>query len=215
MLDAMSSRHVVKHRREVDTVSSDTAARILDSALVLITKRGEAKVTMAHIARAARLSRQAVYLHFADRAALMLAAARHLDERLGLTDEVRRIENAPTGAAMVAAMVSLQARRNPALWPLARAVDAVRRTDAAAEHAWQDRLDNRLHGCQAIVAQLEREGNLREGLDRSFAADLLWSLTSLRAWEDLVLQRGWSTDQYVGHVTELCLEALTASRTVR
>lgn len=190
-------------------MSSDTPGRILDSALALIAKRGEAKVTMAHIARAARLSRQAVYLHFADRAELMLAAARHLDERLGLTDEVRRIAEAPTGAAMVAAMVSLQARRNPALWPLARAVDAVRRTDGAAERAWQDRLDNRLRGCRAIVAQLAHEGALRQGLDRSLAADLLWSLTSLRAWEDLVLLRGWSADQYEAHVTALCLQALT------
>ena len=154
----MSSKRVAQHSREVDTVSSDTAVRILDSALALIAKRGEAKVTMAHIARAARLSRQAVYLHFADRAALMLAAARHLDERLGLSDEVRRIAEAPTGAAMVAAMVSLQARRNPALWPLARAVDAVRRTDVAAERAWQDRLDNRLHGCRAIVARPRARG---------------------------------------------------------
>jgi AcrR family transcriptional regulator len=195
--------------------SSTTSARVLDAALALIAQRGEANVTMAHIAKAARLSRQAVYLHFADRSALMLAAARHLDERLGLPEEIRRIEEAPTGVAMIAAMVSLQARRNHALWPLARAVDAVRRTDPAAERTWQDRLENRLRGCRAIVARLRRERTLKTGLGPAVAADLLWSLTSLRMWEDLVLQCAWSAEQYVTYVTALCLEALTTRRSDR
>ena len=59
--------------------SSRSIERILDAALALITRKGDANVTMAQIAKAARLSRQAVYLHFADRAALMVALARHLD----------------------------------------------------------------------------------------------------------------------------------------
>ena len=66
---------------------------------------------------------------------------------------------------MIEAQVSLQARLNPAVWAVARALDAVRRTDAAAERAWQDRLDDRLGGCRGIVARLEAEGNLRPGLD--------------------------------------------------
>ena len=47
-----------------------TRRRILDWTLALVTRRGGADVTMAQIARAARVSRQAVYLHFADRAFL-------------------------------------------------------------------------------------------------------------------------------------------------
>jgi hypothetical protein len=44
------------------------------------------------------------------------------------------------------------------------------------------------------------------------AADLLWSLTSLRRWEDLVLERAWSAKQYERYVTALCMEALTTTR---
>jgi AcrR family transcriptional regulator len=164
---------------------------------------------MAQIARAARVSRQAVYLHFADRAALMVALARHLDDRLGLPSEIERVAGAPTGAAMIAASVGMQARLNPAVWAVARALDAVRRTDAAAERAWQDRLSFRLDGCRAIVARLQAEKNLRAGLEPSTAADLLWTLTSLRMWEDLVLARGWSPDQYQREITRLLLETLT------
>jgi AcrR family transcriptional regulator len=192
--------------------SHNSIGRILDAALALLRKKGDAQVTMAQIARAARVSRQAVYLHFADRADLMVALARHLDGTLGLPAEIQRIAEAPSGAAMIAAQVSLQARRNPDVWAVARAVDAVRRTDADAERAWQDRLDHRLAGCRAIIAKLEAEGNLRPGLEPEAAADLLWTTTSLRMWEDLVLQRGWSAGRYEQHVTQLLLESLTRAR---
>jgi AcrR family transcriptional regulator len=189
--------------------SQNTSRRILDAALALIRRRGDARVTMAQIARAARVSRQAVYLHFADRAELLVALARHLDDTLGLPLEIQRIAQAPNGAAMIEAQVALQARRNPHLWAVARAVDAVRRTDADAERAWQDRLDHRLAGCRAIVARLAAEDNLRRGLDPSGAADLLWTLTSLRTWEDLVRQRGWSPQRYQQEISHLLLESLT------
>jgi AcrR family transcriptional regulator len=179
------------------------------SGLALITKRGDAHVTMAQIARAARVSRQAVYLHFADRAELMVALARHLDAELGLPAEIQRIADATSGAEQVEAMVSLQARTNPSLWAVARAVDAVRRTDPAADRAWQDRLDARLAGCRHIVARLESEANLHEGLDAPSAADILWTITSLRTWEDLVLGRGWSPQKYQRHVTRFLLATLT------
>lgn len=189
--------------------SPNSSGRILDAALALISRRGDANVTMAQIAKAARVSRQAVYLHFADRAALMVALARHLDATLGLPAEIQRVVNARTAVEVVEGQVSLQARINPAVWAVARALDAVRRTDAAAERAWQDRLDHRLAGCRGIVERLQAEGVLRPGLDPSTAADLLWTITSLRTWEDLVLGRGWSAQKYQAQVTRLLLETLT------
>ena len=81
---------------------ADSRARVLDAALRLIRKRGHATVTMAQIAKAARLSRQAVYLHFADRAELMAALARHVHERLGLPASIQRMmADAPTGIALI------------------------------------------------------------------------------------------------------------------
>jgi AcrR family transcriptional regulator len=192
--------------------SSNSRERVLDGALRLIRERGDANVTMAQIAKAVRLSRQAVYLHFADRAALMIALARHLDDRLGLPADIQHMMNAPTGVKMLEACVLMQARRNPLIWAVARAVDAVRRTDAAAERAWQDRLNDRLEGCRAMVARLRTEGSLRPGLDPSIAADLLWTMTSLRMWEDLVLERGWSPARYQRHVTNVLIGALTSAR---
>jgi AcrR family transcriptional regulator len=213
MLDTMSSKGHAKNKRQLDTLSSrNSIGRILDTALTLMTKRGDASVTMAQIAKAARVSRQAVYLHFADRAALMVAIARHVDERLGLPTEIQRLFEAPNGVAMLDAMVSLQAGRNPAIWAVARGLDAIRRTDAAAERAWQDRLNARLEGCRAIIARLQSDGTLRPDLDPAIAADLLWTITSLRTWEDLVLERGWSPERYTQQIARLLRKTLTSSR---
>lgn len=187
---------------------SSTRTKILDAAVALVLKRGDAAVTMAHIAKAARLSRQAVYLHFADRADLMVALVQHVDEKRGMAAEILRVVEAPTGREALREMALLQARMNPAVWAAARAVDAVRRTDRAAERSWQDRLKHRLEGCRLMIARLEREGELREHLAPSDAADLLWVLTSLRVWEDLVLERNWTAEQYVKHITEVLFQTL-------
>jgi hypothetical protein len=92
----------------------------------------------------------------------------------------------------------------------ARAFDAVRRVDKAVERSCQDRLQNRLDGCRAIVARLRREGALRPGLELAAAADLLWAVTSLRTWEDLVLRRGWTAGEYETRIGESLLASLTA-----
>jgi hypothetical protein len=37
---------------------------------------------------------------------------------------------------------------------------------------------------------------LRPGLAVDVAADLIWTMLSLRVWEDLVVGRGWSAERY-------------------
>jgi AcrR family transcriptional regulator len=206
----MSTSSGKRNTPQLDIVSStNSSVRILDAAMALITKRGDARVTMAQIAKAARVSRQAVYLNFADRADLMVALARHADRKRGLAKEIQKIVDAPTGAAALAEMVAAQASSNPDIWAVARAVDAVRRTDDAAERSWQDRLRGRLEGCRRLIARLDAEGNLRKDLDPATAGDLLWTMTSLHTWEDLVLQRGWTPEQYQLHITRVLLATLT------
>jgi AcrR family transcriptional regulator len=196
---------VSSDRRAGDPV---TRRRIVEAALRLISQRGAENVTMANMARAARVSRQALYLHFADRADLLLEAVRYADERRGMVSAVERIREAPSGVEALREMAAMQARMNPGIWPLARAVESVRRRDKAAEQSWQDRLASRIAGCRDISARLEREGALNPDVDPAVAADLLWTLTSLRTWEDLVLLRGWTAEQYEQRLIDLLYRAL-------
>jgi AcrR family transcriptional regulator len=165
---------------------------------------------MGAIAKAAGLSRQALYLIFAKRTDLFVALARYVDEQRGLDQEIARIQGAPSGVDALIATVELQARANPGLKPIADALEVLRRQDPAAEKAWQDRLGHRLQGCRAIVARIAAEGRLRPGLDPADAADLVWTLTSLRMWDDLVAERGWSAEAYRERIGELLLSAIVA-----
>ena len=56
-----------------------------------------------------------------------------------------------------------------------------------------------------------REGGLRPTLTMAEATDLLYVITSLRMWEDLVRVRGWTADEYQERVTRLLLEGLSAA----
>jgi AcrR family transcriptional regulator len=211
-LDTMSSAK--RHRkRQLDTVSSRrgdpaTRRRICEAALRLVSRRGGGEVTLATVARAAGVSRQALYLHFANRGDLFVALVQYADEQRGLSAAIQRIEEAASGLAALREMAAQQAKLNPAIWPLARLIDSIRREDAAAERSWQDRLAHRFDGCRGMVARLEKEHTLRPGLDPGLAADLLWTFTSLRMWEDLVLLRGWTAAQYEERVTKLLVDVL-------
>jgi AcrR family transcriptional regulator len=188
-----------------------TRRRICEAALRLVSASGGGDVTLAKVARAARVSRQALYLHFADRAELFVALVRYVDEQRGMPAAIAKVEHAASGVAALREMAALQARMNPTIWPLARILDSVRRQDNAAEQSWKDRLERRLRGCRALVARLEQEGSLRPGLDARVAADLLWTLTSLRMWEDLVLIRRWTAGQYEARLTDLLMHELVRS----
>jgi AcrR family transcriptional regulator len=204
-------------KRPLDTASSGggdpaTRRRICEAALRLVARRRGADVALADVARAARVSRQALYLHFRDRADLLVALVRYADEQRGIPAAVRRIETAPSAVAALRELTAMQARMNPGIWPLARLIDAVRRQNNAAERSWRDRLASRLRGCRAIVARLDNEGVLRRGLQPDVAVDLLWTLTSLRTWEDLVRLRRWTAKQYEDRMTALLLSTLVERR---
>lgn len=194
---------------EVYTVSSENSRNIiLESAITLIQNRGGGEISMAEIAKRAGVSRQAVYLHFTDRATLLVELARYADQKRGLTKALEHVLSAPTGREALLRYVRLQARMNPGIWPLAREVDAARRTDPDVEAAWQDRLAARLNICHAIIAMLGKDPGLKSGLRQSTAVDLMWTSTSLRMWEDLVLGRKWSARQYEKEILALLQRAL-------
>ena len=192
-------------------MSSPARRRIFEAAWQLIVVRGEAGFTMAQIARKAKISRQALYLHFADRAQLLDALVKYADEQRALTSAIQHIVDAPTAREAINRMVSLQALQNPRIWAIALAFEAVRRTDKAAQRSWQGRQTRRLETCRTLIERLRREGELRPTLTIAEAADLLYVITSLRMWEDLVLVRGWTADEYQERVTRLLLEGLTAA----
>ena len=189
---------------------SSTRERILDAATGLVERRPELVPSVAEVARATGISRQAVYLHFPDRSALLLALVEHVDDREDLPAGIAAVEAAPDGPAQVRAWVEMQARRNPRIAPLARALDQSRHGDDAATAAWRDRTGGRMRGATAIVQRLRRERRVHRSWTTAEAATLLWELASFRVWDDLVNEAGLAPARYAEIVTTAVLATLAA-----
>ncbi len=159
-------------------------ARILDAARVCLRESGG--LTMAQVAEKAGLSRQAVYLNFPGRDALLAAL------QAGDSEEPD-LDAALSARAALGLLIAAQAHADPALAALTEA-------PAAAEA--------RLARCRLVAGRFQSEAALAPQLSVETATDLLWTLTSPAVWRDL-LARGWSGERYRSHISFLAASALT------
>jgi AcrR family transcriptional regulator len=186
----------------------DTRARILDAALDRLAEGGGRGVSMSEIAKAAGLSRQAVYLHFDGRAELLTEAARRLDARLEVDERLAPSRAAEDGETRLRAFVAAWAGHLPGIAPVARALLAMRATDAEAARAWEDRMAALRNGCSAAVRALAAEERLAPHWSEATATDLLMTLLSVEGWLQLTEERGWTHEAYAERMAEAATGAL-------
>lgn len=167
---------------------------------------------MGEVATQAGVSRQALYLHFADRTSLFLEVSRLADSTARTPARQRRIDEAPTARVAFREAIALQAFLKPRLKGVATALDVLRRSDPAADGAWKEREHARLQRCEQVVQRLHDDGELASGWEVPTAARCFWAVTSQRVWDDLVMDQGWSTTQYRNHITALLEDALLARK---
>lgn len=165
---------------------------------------------MADIAKAAGVSRQAVYLHFPTRSDLLIATTRHLDEVNDVDARLAASRQAATGVARLDAFIDAWGNYIPVIYPVARALLAAAPTDDAAAAAAADRNAAVRHGCQAAVAALKRDGELGLGYSAREATDILATLLSVGVWEQLRHDCGWSQRRYTKHMKSLAKTVLVA-----
>ncbi len=187
-----------------------TSQRILDAARNLLQSAPGAPVSMSDIAAAAGVTRQLLYFHFENRTALLVELGRVIDAEARTPALQATIDNAPDAGAALRAAVQVQAAIKPKIRGVATSLELLRPTDDAAAAACQEREEARLARCRSVVDRLAGEGRLASGWRRATAADLLWSMTSLRAWEDLVHRRGWTNQEWVRWTTAALEAALLA-----
>ena len=186
---------------------SSTRKRILDTAREITEKQGAAP-TMSALARAVGISRQALYLHFPDRARLLLALVAHVDDQERLQAGRVAVQQAADATGAIRAFAGMQAWRNPKIAAAARALDGTRHGDRAAAAAWADRTGNRMRGAVFITERLHGEGRLHPTWNTTEAATLLWELTSFHVWDDLVNDAQIAPDRYVEIITTAALGTL-------
>ena len=175
----------------------ETRTRILEAAVRLLEQHRGRSVRMSDIAAAAGISRQAVYLHFASRAELLVATTHHVDERLGLEQRLARSRAAGSGTERLDAYIDFWGYYLPEIHGVARALIVAQDTDEAAATAWNERMQAMREGCRAAMEALDSDSRLAREWNVKTATDLLWTMLSVENWEQLTRACGWSTNEYI------------------
>lgn len=191
----------------MSSTSQTTRTRILKSTWDLL-ESGTAKTRMSDIAKAVGISRQAVYLHFPNRAELLIATTRYVDEIKGIDGRLAASRSATSGAERLKAFVAAWGNYIPEIYGVGRALMAMQDSDPEAAAAWQGRMLAVREGCAAAVAALHSDNDLTDTLSQDEATDLLWSLLSVPGWERLVKTCGWSQERYIAVTTQTARRAL-------
>ncbi len=181
----------------------DTRTAILQSARTLLEEHGYHGVGLAEVARAAGLSRQAVYLHFGSKRGLLLALVDWVDQIEGLEELLTVARSAPSAIAALDAIVHLTAVYTPRIYRLAAVLEVARRSDPDFDAAWQDRMAHRRGNMGAIVKWLADAGELADGMSVKSGTDIVWTMLSVHVFEDLVVDRGWSIERYQAFVGDV------------
>jgi AcrR family transcriptional regulator len=190
--------------------SSETRTRILNAAWKLLEAGDAHGVRMGDIAKEAGISRQALYLHFPTRAELLVATARHLDEVKNVHKRLAASRSAATGVERMDAFIEAWGNYIPEIYGVGRAFMAMQDQDEAAAIAWKDRMQAVREGCEAAVTALKKDGSLSPDWSAKQATDILWTLLSVRNWEQLVGECGWSQRRYVDRMKALAKRILVA-----
>jgi AcrR family transcriptional regulator len=163
----------------------------------MLEEHGGRGVRMGDIAKATGISRQAVYLHFASRAELLVAATRYLDEVLDVDRRLAPSRAATSGVERLARYIDCWGHYIPEIYGVAKALLLAQDTDEAAAAAWRDRMLAMRDGCRAAIEALHSDGSLAPEWTPKKATDALWTMLLVPNWENLTGECGWSTRQYV------------------
>lgn len=179
--------------------ATDTGERILKATWKLMEKSRNLDVSMGEIAAAANVSRQAVYLHFGNRANLLLAAVQYRD-RSSPTAAIKDAAEIDSLPGALTKFVTAWFEHIPRIQPVAGLLAAASQTDPEARAAWEDRMTLLRKLCRALAQRLAAARLLRAGWTAERAADWIWHRTHLDGWRHMVDVCGWDPADYARHV---------------
>ncbi len=188
--------------------NSETRNRILNASLSLLEQSQGKGVRMGDIAKQSGISRQALYLHFPTRAELLIETTRYLDEIKGTDQRLHASRTAASGLERLNSYVQAWGNYIPIVYGVAKALLSMKDTDEAAAKAWDNRMLAMREGCKAAIQALHQDGRLSSEYSMEEATDILWTLLSIRNWEQWTIDCGWSQKKYITNIKLLSQKVL-------
>lgn len=197
-----------KTRRHYDTSgrqrrAAENRRAMLDAAERSFLTSGYAATTIPAIARSAGVAPQTVYAAFGNKRGLLQQL---FDVRVAGDDASSTLLERDWYSSMLAepdaaTMLRFHARSVRAILDRSAKLTLVLRQASAAEPELADDYrvlarERRYETQRAVTDELTKRGALRRDLTEDTAADILWTLSSHETYESLVLDRGWTPDNY-------------------
>ena len=166
--------------------------------------KGYAGATIPAIAAEAGVALQTVYRAAPGKAGLLEAAVRAAVAG-GVARAAVEVEERPAIRAVIdetdpARQLELYAATQPGIWarvgPLLRVLEAAAASEPELERLRRAEGELRRTGLGRFMALLVERRALKPGLSAERAADVIWTLCSQANHDQLVLDRGWSTEDY-------------------
>src|SRR5919199_5286955 len=190
-------------RAPTNARSRRTRTALLAAARSVLEKDGFPRLTMAAVAERAGVTRRAVYLHFDSRSELVGALFDYVADTEGLEASLQRVRTAPNAVAALDAWARHEASYHARILGVARALEHVGRADPDAA-AWRERIArHQLADCRLLAERLAHERRLASGWTVESATDMLWALIATEPLERLLVDRGWTPQQYAERLAQL------------
>jgi AcrR family transcriptional regulator len=200
-------------RRAYDSTGRKAAAaqtrrRILQAARTLFSRRGFEQVTVNQLATEAEVAVPTIFALFRSKAGVLKALMREalfggryetlVQEALASNDPRERIRMAASITRTVYDSEKAETALIRGAAVLSRELNAIEREGERQRFERQE----------PVIALLFAKRRFARGLDVRRARDILWALTCRDLYRLLVLERGWSSDDYEKWLAELLVRAL-------
>lgn len=187
--------------------SVETRRAVLEATRALVAERGSA-MRIADVAKRAGVSRQAIYLHFGDRAGLLVALVQHMDGVLDLRPSLEHVYAGESGEDVIDRAMGLHVDFSRAIDGVARVLETEQYDDADLGAAWRDRMRFR-HGTHVeMVRRIAAFGELDDDWTVEAAADTFYAVTLPSVWREATRELGWSATDYVRRFSRLLQRGL-------
>ena len=208
-----SKRVYDSSRRQVQ--AQETRRHILEAARKLFMERGYAGATAEAIAAEAGVSAQTIYAIFKNKKRILVSLM-NVSPKTGVEDHTPMSERPNVQAVaqehdqrrqlqMFAQVVASNLNQVAAVFEIM--TDAAR-VEPDFERIVQKLNKQRLEHMTVAVQQIAANGPFRETMDKTYARDIVWTLTSGEVFLLLTRDRGWSKENYAAWLADMLIRAL-------
>jgi AcrR family transcriptional regulator len=168
-----------------------TRERLLDAAWAEAVEVGVDRLTLAAVGTRAGVSRQAVYLHFRNRATLLVEMAARFDETSGFRARLAQTRRAAPREGL-RQMLDAWFEYVPTILPVHLALESAWLTGGDGAGAYRDRMDDWHRAIRVATRRLAKEGSLAADWSVDSATDWIWATVHPTHVHHLTKERGWS-----------------------